>query len=921
MPRWHSMDRAMAMFVWALLAMAPSAMVMAAADGAKLDGTPAGARDILNTNSIWRFYAAYRPAMVPAGKDGGPGQVADIVTSAGYTGKNPVQTTQPAGDWSAVEYDDSDWGRGFGVANLEPPHPDPAVLGSVGQALNVWGAKFSIGVIYLRGKFAVTDPAAVKELNLTMAYRGGMVVYLNGKQVALVDMPQGKVTMATPASPYPDEAYVDGSGKIIPDSYHVMTAPAADRKDLEDRMGKRDRAFTIGIPTAGLRQGTNVMALEIHRSDYHPVALKKAFFGLAGAVEAWGWVPCAMLDVHLSTSSPAVTSNTARPVGLQVWNDNPNDRITLKSYGDPNENPQIVLAGARNGSFSGQLGVASTQGLDGLKVTAADLLSAAGSISGDHVQVRFGRLDNGGSGTPPKACWYFDGLMDSPPAEYAVPTTGGVALLKRTANFERWEEAKPVAGGAIIPVWVTVHVPRDAAPGKYQGSVNISVAGQKDVSVPIQLAVANWTIPDPASFRTYIGLYESPTSVALRYKVTPWSEEHWKLLEKSFAMLAQVGNQYVNIEVVEHTQFGNGEGMLYWVRKADGTYDYDFTVVDRYLALVKKYLGVPEYVALQIWHSGGWEMRKADQENTVTVVDPKTGERTHLQVPVFDSDKARDFWKPALAACREHLAKAGMEKSMCMGILSDSTAPSSVFAMFDSIWPGGAPARWTRGLHCQANSTQPYRVDKGGGLVVLHEHCYGIDFPAMDKPLPQIWIQRAWPTAAFLRDCYEDRVSLYKYRELPEYGLYARKKGVGRIGLDFWPDVLSPDKLDSDRGSSWGSIFNRFPQSSCAQRAPVMYHLSWAGPAGALATMRFQALIEGTQASEATIVAAEAQATMADKIGPELAEKCRHFYADRLDFFRLRLLENGTFITTFSTGARDLDARAFAAAAEVSARK
>ena len=125
------------------------------------------------------------------------------------------------------------------------------------------------------------------------------------------------------------------------------------------------------------------------------------------------------------------------------------------------------------------------------------------------------------------------------------------------------------------------------------------------------------------------------------------------------------------------------------------------------MALARKHFVTLDYVALQVWHSGGWETRKADQ-NTVTVIDPATQKREHMQVPAFNSDEARLFWRPVLAACHQHLAKLGLEKAMCIGILSDGTAPSPVFTMFDKVWPGGGPARWTRGLHTQWEATKPY---------------------------------------------------------------------------------------------------------------------------------------------------------------------------------------------------------------------
>jgi len=57
-------------------------------------------------------------------------------------------------------------------------------------------------------------------------------------------------------------------------------------------------------------------------------------------------------------------------------------------------------------------------------------------------------------------------------------------------------------------------------------------------------------------------------------------------------------------------------------------------------------------------------------------------------------------------------------------------------------------------------------------------------------------------------------------------------------------------------------LYNRYPFSSCAQRAPSTYHLSWPGPEGAEPTMRFQLLIESIHTAEAMVVAAEATARM-----------------------------------------------------------
>ena len=70
-------------------------------------------------------------------------------------------------------------------------------------------------------------------------------------------------------------------------------------------------------------------------------------------------------------------------------------------------------------------------------------------------------------------------------------------------------------------------------------------------------------------------------------------------------MLGQVDNKIVNIPLSDQTQFGNDEGFVYWIRKADRSCEHDFSVFDRHIKIVKRHLGVPDFVALQVWHSGG----------------------------------------------------------------------------------------------------------------------------------------------------------------------------------------------------------------------------------------------------------------------------------------------------------------------------
>jgi len=853
-------------FLLSSVAALPGSVVEAAEEG----------RAILDSGSSWRFHVTLRKPAAPAGEGRAAAVLPVQVPYRSYPGLELLETEPPPAEWARPDFRDSAWPRGT-VDEKSPL--------SLSRAIFSPGVEYSAGLLCLRGKFRVPDPAAAGELSLCATYRGGIVVYVNGSEVARQHLPEGKLAAATPGAAYPPEAFVDAQGRPLPGPYHAGKRIKDGEKGLAERLAARERRLgPIAIPPKLLRKGVNVLAIELHRSDYHPSAL--LWFREPYQGRESGWVPVGLSEVRLSGSG--ATPNVARPQGIQVWPQDVNDRVCVDDYGDPCEPSDppraIFLVGCRNGVFSGQVVVASTEPIKDLWIQASDLVGEGGrELKASQVQVSSLRLNGQGYQQPD----WFDGLHRGAPRE--------VPLHK--------------SGVAMQPIWLTVRVPSDAAAGEYRGSVTIMAEGAEPTLVPVRLRVADWTLPDPKDFRTYVGVYQSPTSLALRYRVPEWSEKHWKYMEMSFELLGQLGNKLVNVPISDRTQFGNDEGMVYWVRKADGSFDYDFSVFDRYIALVKKHLGVPDFVALQVWHSGGWEARKAEQENTVTVIEPD-GTRTHMQVPPFGTEESKRFWRPALDAIRERLAKQGMEKAFCLGILSDGTAPSAVFKAFDEIIPGGAG--WTRGCHSSTRAAEPYRADKGGGRVVCHEFCYGMAMADPAKGLPPVWKQRSWPGVAFIRHNFDDTLSLLKYRTLAERSLYCGTRGFGRMGLDYWYVVKRPD-------GKYDRIFNRWPHSSCAQREPNLYRLADSAPDGPAPTVRFEQVREGIQEAEAMIVVAEAVGEHADRLGPELAAECRQVLVDRLNYCRRTCPEAYGRIgfRTNHTGWQALAERLFAAAAKV----
>ena len=777
-----------------------------------------------------------------------------------------TDTPPPPAGWRDAEFDDHLWARS-----------------SLVWANGLACGRFACDSFCLRGRFEVTDPRAVRELTLKISYRGGVVVHLNGREVARGHMPGGDPARGGPAEPYPASAWTPSAG------------------DAE-----RGRELgPVRLPTDALRKGVNVLAVEVRRSDYDPAAIVCLQKGKGNPGKAGFFAPVGIAALSLQAEGAGVLPNAAPSSGLQIWNQSVNDRVSVLDYGDPGEELRPVrIFGCKNGTFSGQIVLGASEAVEGLKIATGELKAAEGPgvIPADAVSLLYARQDC----SMYKATAWFDGL--SPRAPEHLPGSADRRALQ--------------------PVLIKVRVPGDAPAGAYRGTLSVSAEGIAPRSVEVHLRVADWALPDPADFRTHASLYQSPESLALQYKVPMWSEEHWKLVERSFQLLGEVGNDLVQIPIVNRTQLGNDQGWVYWVKRADGpstgsgpaAYDYDFEVFDRYVALARKYLGRPRFVCLHVWRSPvyGFDCPKymGKLPHHVTELDPATGRLAPLQVPAYGTPESLAFWKPALLAIRKRLAEAGLEESLCLGTLVECDLPKEL-TEFQAILP---EAGWTKGCHAIVTGLKPVPTGKGS-RIVLQEYAYPVGYPDPARGLPQIW-QQDGPGVYFSR-YNPQNMSLLSYRTLQEHYLYRKSRGIGRIGLDYFPTKDGAVERVRSRGfiERTDTVYDRWPESRADQRSPDVLALTWPDEGGAAPTLRFEALREGVQNAEALLLLYEAQGEHAEKLGPELTDEVRRLLAERVAWLGVhRLRGGGSLYHVEHLGWDDMTWRLYDAAARVSAR-
>lgn len=93
-----------------------------------------------------------------------------------------------------------------------------------------------------------------------------------------------------------------------------------------------------------------------------------------------------------------------------------------------------------------------------------------------------------------------------------------------------------LASGKAQPVWISVRVPKDAAPGVYRGTVSVK-SGDLSRELPLSVKVWDFALPDTPSSATAFG--NSPDHTAVWHGVKPGSPEAIALAKKYYVFLLE----------------------------------------------------------------------------------------------------------------------------------------------------------------------------------------------------------------------------------------------------------------------------------------------------------------------------------------------------------------------------------------------
>lgn len=236
---------------------------------------------------------------------------------------------------------------------------------------------------------------------------------------------------------------------------------------------------------------------------------------------------------------------------------------------------KLDLVAWKGEKVSAQWVVWTGRTLENLSFTVSDLTAGKATIPASQVEAGFVRyvmtdeLNKDGRG----ACGYRN------KADYDSSLVADV--------IDHHLQAMRVEARTTRPGWISIRVPRQAAEGLYSGTLAVRDGDKLLAELKLTLRVKKDALPEPADWRFHLDLWQNPYAVARYYGVEPFSEEHFALMRPLMQRYAGAGGKVITASIMDRPWDGQTydafRSMVTWMKKADGTWQYDYTVFDRWV--------------------------------------------------------------------------------------------------------------------------------------------------------------------------------------------------------------------------------------------------------------------------------------------------------------------------------------------------
>ena len=223
-------------------------------------------------------------------------------------------------------------------------------------------------------------------------------------------------------------------------------------------------------------------------------------------------------------------------------------------------------------------------------------------------------------------------------------------------------DAQPSLKGVVRPLVLTVDIPADVAPGEATGTLSLRVNGTP-LSAPVALTIDPETLPPPREWKCHLDIWQHPDAVARWHDVPLWSDAHFALLRPYMERLADAGQKTITATLIDeawdrqtYDAFGP---MVRVTKRKDGSWAYDFSVFDRWVAFMSEEIGLRD-ATVSCYGLLPWSLTFAyHDEAQGRTVAPKLTPGT----PDYEA-----FWGPYLEALVAHVRGKGWEDRVCLAM-------------------------------------------------------------------------------------------------------------------------------------------------------------------------------------------------------------------------------------------------------------
>ena len=368
------------------------------------------------------------------------------------------------------------------------------------------------------------------------------------------------------------------------------------------------KLFILGVFLLSIN-GLNAQTSTNYEEANNPIATNPSLWVKINAPQvSWG-----STDVRYKKEEPAPINRLKKDINLTAWK---GERV------------------------SAQLVVWTPEALNNLSFIVSDLTSDKEKIAKDDILTGFVRYvmtdelnKDGKGGCGHRKSSDYDSTLVADPIDHLASTL-------------------TVPANATQCGWISIRVPQHVKAGKYTGIVTVKEGDKVLSELKIAVNVKNRTLPASTEWAFHLDLWQNPYAEARYYNVEPFSKEHFDRMRPDMQNYVDAGGKVITASIMHKPWNGQTydpfESMVTWLKKADGTWYFDYTVFDKWVEYMMS-LGVKKQINCYSMVPWKLSFQYFDQaSNSFKYLDAKPGEHAY-----------DEFWGNMLTSFAKHLKEKG----------------------------------------------------------------------------------------------------------------------------------------------------------------------------------------------------------------------------------------------------------------------